>query len=236
MKKLLVLITFSLLTVNTFAQTIDAEPDYSQIKFKKKVKSYKKSTPKIQGLKVNKAFISEIVELLGEDFYSAEKRNEIVERIWLSFTDPKKFDMVFKDYAIRTMPNWNKKNFRGEIVLEPNPYLSDWTTADTELDYFKTAMHRILMYEGLMGYGEDAKKTRLSLKRVKYISKYKLPQPSSRDYTNSYLNKLSSAVNPKGLSVLITEGSNFEFLVCQADKKDKLISLFNKMRWSFVAP
>lgn len=236
MKKLLVLVIFSLLTVNTFAQTIDAEPDYSQIKFKKKVKSYKKSTPKIQGLNVNKAFISEIVELLGEDFYTAEKRDEIVERIWLSFTDPKKFDMVFKDYAIRTMPNWNKKNFRGEIVLEPNPYLSDWSTADTELDYFKTAMHRILMYEGLMGYGEDAKKTRLSLKRVKYISKYKLPQPSSRDYTNSYLNKLSSAVNPKGLSVLITEGSNFEFLVCQADKKDKLISLFNKMRWSFVAP
>lgn len=236
MKKLVVLFIFSFLTLSLSAQTIDAEPDYTKIKFKKKVKSYKKSTPKIQGLNVSKEYVSEIVELLGEDFYTAEKRNEIVERIWLSFTDPKKFDMVFKDYAIRTMPNWNKKNFRGEIVLEPNPYLSDWSTADTELDYFKTAMHRILMYEGLMGYGEDAKNTRLSLKRVKYISKYTLPQPTSRDYTNSYLNKLSSAVSPKGLSVLVTEGSNFEFLVCQANKKEKLVSLFNKMRWSFVAP
>lgn len=236
MKKLIILFTLSLISVFSFSQEEEIQPDYTKIKFRKKVKKYKKSTPKIEGSNLNKEYISEIVELLGKDFYIKEDRDEIVERIWLSFTDPKKFDMVYKDYAIRTLPNWNKKNFRGEIVLEPNPYLSDWSLADTELDYFKVAFHRILMYHGLMGYGEDAKTTRLSLKKVKYISKYRLPQPTSRDYTNSYLQKLSSAVNPKGLSVLITEGSNFEFMVCQADKKEKLVDLFKKMRWSFVSP
>ncbi len=211
------------------------EPDYTQIKFKQKTKEYKKSTPNIEAFPLDKEMISDIVKLLGKSFYTKQERDEIVERIWLSFTDPKKFDMVFRDYAIRTLPNWNKKNFRGEIVLEPNPYLSDWTLADNEIEYFRTSLHRILMYEGLLGYGEDAKSTKKSLKKVKYISKYSLPNPSSRDYTNSYLQKLSSAVSSKGLSVLISEGA-YEFMVCEKDKKDELISLFSKMNWDFVTP
>ena len=171
------------------------QPDYTQIKFKKKVKEYKKDAPKIEGLEVDKELVADIVKLLGKPFYTKEERDEIVERIWLSFTDPEKFDMVFRDYAIRTLPNWNKKNFRGEIVLEPNPYLSDWTTADDELAYFKSSMHRILMYHGLMGYGEDAKNTRKSLKKIKYISKYSFPNPTSRDYTNSCLLYTSDAAD-----------------------------------------
>ena len=211
------------------------QPDYTQIKFKKKVKEYKKDAPKIEGLEVDKELVADIVKLLGKPFYSKEERDEIVERIWLSFTDPEKFDMVFRDYAIRTLPNWNKKNFRGEIVLEPNPYLSDWTTADDELEYFKSSMHRILMYHGLMGYGEDAKNTRKSLKKIKYIAKYTFPSPTSRDYTNSYLDKMAYAVDKKGLSVLITSG-NYEFMVCETDKREELIDLFNKMNWEFVKP
>ena len=128
MKKLVILFTlsfFSIVFVNAQEQ-----PDYTQIKFRQKVKEYKKSTPKLEGLEVDKELISNIVRLLGSSYYNEKERNEIVERIWLSFTDPKKFDMVFRDYAIRTLPNWNKKNFRGEIVLEPNPYLSDWTQSD----------------------------------------------------------------------------------------------------------
>lgn len=233
MKKILLLCVLFILSFTVV--NAQEQPDYTQIKFKQKVKEYKKSTPKVDGLGVDKELIAEIVKLLGKSFYSKEERDEIVERIWLSFTDPKKFDMVFKDYAIRTLPNWNKKNFRGEIVLEPNPYLSDWTTADNELVYFKSAMHRILMYHGLMGYGEDAKNTKKSLKKIKYIEKYSFPNPTSRDYTNSYLDKMAYAVDKEGLSVLITHG-NYEFMVCEKDKKDELVSLFNKMNWEFVKP
>ena len=229
---LLFFMVFVLSVANIGAQE---QPDYTQIKFKQKTKEYKKTTPKIEGLEVDKELIADIVKLLGKSFYSKEERDEIVERIWLSFTDPEKFDMVFKDYAIRTLPNWNKKNFKGEIVLEPNPYLSDWTNAENELEYFKSAMHRILMYHGLMGYGEDAKNTKKSLQKIKYITKYSFPNPTSRDYTNSYLDKMAYAVKNKGLSVLITNG-NYEFMICENDKKDELVSLFNKMNWQFVKP
>lgn len=233
MKKLVILFTLSFFSI-VFVSAQE-QPDYTQIKFRQKVKEYKKSTPKLEGLEIDKELISNIVRLLGSSFYNEKERNEIVERIWLSFTDPKKFDMVFRDYAIRTLPDWNKKNFRGEIVLEPNPYLSDWTRSDNELIYFKSAMHRILMYQGLMGYGEDAKATKKSLQKMKYIAKYTFPAPTSRDYTNSYLNKMAYAVNGKGLSVLITNG-NYEFMICEKEKKDELVRLLNKMNWEFVNP
>ena len=164
MKKTVLLFIFCLFSIALLSA--QEQPDYTQIKFRKKVKEYKKSTPKIEGLGIDKELISDIVKLLGKPFYNEQERDEMVERIWLSFTDPKKFDMVFRDYAIRTLPNWNKKNFKGEIVLEPNPYLSDWTKSYDELTYFKSAMHRILMYHGLMGYGEDAKNTKKSLKKI----------------------------------------------------------------------
>ncbi|MDJ0646710.1 MAG: hypothetical protein QNJ57_12075 [Flavobacteriaceae bacterium] len=233
MKKLLLL--FILYLFSFAIVSAQEQPDYTQIKFRQKVKEYKKSAPKIDGLGIDKELIGDIVKLLGKSFYNEQERDEIVERIWLSFTDPKKFDMVFRDYAIRTLPDWNKKNFRGEIVLEPNPYLSDWTKSYDELTYFKSAMHRILMYHGLMGYGEDAKNTKKSLQKIKYISKYQFPNPTSSDYTNSYLNKMAYAVNKKGLSVLISNG-NYEFLICEKDKKDQLVSLFSKMNWEFVKP
>ena len=86
-----------------------------------------------------------------------------------------------------------------------------------------------------MGYGEDAKNTRKSLKKIKYIAKYTFPSPTSRDYTNSYLDKMAYAVDKKGLSVLITSG-NYEFMVCETDKREELIDLFNKMNWEFVKP
>lgn len=233
MKKLIISTTFLFISVFlVFSQ--EKQPDYTVIKFKKKIQEYKKSTPKLEGSNISKEYISEIVDDLGKAFYSKSEREEIVEKIWLAFIDPKKFDMVHRDYAIRSLPNWDKKNFRGEIVLEPNIYLKDWTEADTELDYFKIAMHRILMLEGLMGYGEDAKNTRKSLKKVRYISKYTLPQPTRNDWTNSYLEKLSSAVSNKGLSVMITHG-DYEFLVCKNDQKEKLVNLFKKMKWDFVS-
>ncbi|NNC70409.1 MAG: hypothetical protein HKN90_06270 [Flavobacteriaceae bacterium] len=233
MKKILIFCMLSFLSFEVI--NAQEQPDYTQIKFKKKVKEYKKSTPKIERSQVDKELIFEIVNLLGKSFYTKNERDEIVERIWLSFTDPEKFDMVYRDYAIRTLPNWNKKNFKGEIVLEPNPYLSDWTQSDNELDYFKSAMHRILMYHGLMGYGEDAKNTMKSLKKMKYISKYTFPNPTSRDYTNSYLDKMAFAVKKKGLSVLITNGA-YEFMICEKVKKDQLIELFYRMNWEFVKP
>lgn len=233
MKKTLLILFLCVTSLYGFSQ--EEQPDYTIIKFKKKLPDYKKSTPKLEGLDISKEYISEIVDLLGKDHYSASEREEIVEKVWLAFIDPKKFDMIHRDYAIRSLPNWNKKNFRGEIVLEPNIYLKDWSVADDEIDYFKIALHRILMKEGLMGYGEEAKDTRKSLQKVKYIAKYKLPQPSGNDWTNSYLQKLSSAISSKKLSVLITSGGH-EFVICDNTKKEELVTLLKKLRWDLVAP
>jgi len=210
-------------------------PDYTSIKFRSYLKEYKKEKPSIEELNIDKEMVSNIVRLLGKSFYSLEERKEITEKVWLAFTNPKKFDFVHKDYAIRSLPNWSKPNFQGKIVLEPNPYLKDWTKADTSLDYFKIAIHRILTHEGLMGYGEDAQNTRKSAKKLKYAKGFQFRPVYTRDWTNSYLQTLVPQAGVKGTTLLVTEG-NYQFMIVEAKKQQELLQLFKKMKWSFITP
>ena len=210
-------------------------PDYTTIKFRSYLKEYKKKNPSFEGLKIDKEMVSDIVRLLGKSFYSIEEREEITEKIWLAFTNPKKFDFVHKDYAIRSLPNWSKPNFQGKIVLEPNPYLKDWTKADTSLDYFKIAMHRILTHEGLMGYGEDAQNTRKSAKKLKYAKKFQFRPVYTKDWTNSYLQSLVPQAATKGNILMVTDG-NYEFMIVESKKQEELLELFKRMKWRFIIP
>ena len=114
-----------------------SQPDYAKITFRSNLPQYKKEKPDLQDVNFNKDQIKNIITLLGNSFYSENEIEDITEKVWLSFIDPEKFDYVFKDLAIRTIPNWNKKNVRGLIVVEPNPFLAEWTLADGEYLIFK---------------------------------------------------------------------------------------------------
>ncbi len=233
-KTYIILLLVFTTTFSAYSQE-EKTPDYTIVKFRSYLKEYKKDKPSLEELKVDKELISDIVRLLGKAFYTIEERAEITEKIWLACTDPKKFDFVHKDYAIRSLPNWSKPNFQGKIVLEPNPYLKDWTKADTSLDYIKIALHRILMYEGLMGYGEDAKSTKESVKKLKYAEKFTLRPVYSKDWTNSYLQTLVPQAAEKKQVLMVTSG-NYQFMIVEASKKEELLKLFKKMKWQFIIP
>jgi len=235
MKKIYFFLLLTLLSSFCLYAQEEITPDYTTVKFKSYIKEYKKKKPSLEGLKVDKEMVSDIVRLLGKSFYTLEERQEITEKAWLAITDPKKFDFVHKDYAIRSLPNWSKPNFQGKIVLEPNPYLKDWTKADTSLDYIKIALHRVLAHEGLMGYGEDAKTTKKSARKLKYAKKFIFRPVYTKDWTNSYLQTLVPQAAKKGNIVMVTDG-NYQFMIVEASKKEELLKLFKRMKWRFTIP
>ena len=231
MKRILLL----LIAVMAFSYSSYAQPDYSIITFKSKIHYYKKTKPSFKEIEFKKEDIQRIVTILGEDFYSTEEIDELTEKIWLSFIDPEKFDYVFKDLAIRTLPNWNKVNAVGTIILEPNPFVSYWTEADGELQYFQKALYLILVQHNIMAYSEDAKSTRASLQKLLYTKELPLRGVWSSDWTNSYLQYTQKLIENKNLSILIAKG-NYQYLVCKTNDVGELTALFKKMSWSFVAP
>lgn len=235
MKKIYFFLLITCISIAGLSAQQEKTPDYTSIKFRSYLKEYKKEKPSIEELNIDKEMVADIVRLLGKSFYSLDERKEITEKIWLAFTDPKKFDFVHKDYAIRSLPNWSKPNFQGKIVLEPNPYLKDWTKADTSLDYFKIAIHRILTHEGLMGYGEDAQNTRKSAKKLRYAKGFQFRPAYTKDWTNSYLQTLVPQAGAKGTILMVTEG-NYQFMIVDAKKQEELLELFKRMKWSFVIP
>ncbi|MDY7395063.1 hypothetical protein UMM65_07405 [Aureibaculum sp. 2210JD6-5] len=231
MKKILLLgIAVIAFNFNSWSQ-----PDYAEIRFYSTIKEYKKTKPNIEteGFNIQKEDISTIISLLGSSFYNDEEINDITEKIWLALIDPKKFDYVFKDIAVQSIPNWNKKNFKGEIVIEPNPFLAKWTNAQNDLVYFKEALGQLLTFYKLMGYSEEAKGVKKALANMLHTEKYKFRPIRSDDWTSYYLNSANAVINPKGL---IAMQSNFDFFVCKKEKKDSLVALFEKMDWHFSIP
>ncbi len=212
------------------------DPDYTKLVFKSKIREYKKKKPNLEAIDINKNQIKNIVSLLGHSYYTKDEISDITERIWLSFIDPKKFDYVFKDLAIRTIPNWNKKNYKGQVVVEPNPFLAEWTLADGELPYIHRAINLILTHYKLMGYSEDAKQTKTHLRKLLHTKKFNFRPVSSSDWTNSYLQAANKVMKSKGLISCIDANGQYEYFVCEVDKKEELLKLFEKMGWEFTTP
>jgi len=136
-----------LFSLATFSQT-----DYSKITFSSKIYKYKDSKPKTKELGVDKEIVTNIIDILGGSLYSKKEKKEIVDKTWLAYTDPKTFDFVFKDFAIKTNKSWGQVNTNGEMILEPNPYLTEWTINDSEFPYFQIALNKILDYYDLISY------------------------------------------------------------------------------------
>mgnify|MGYP000200433305 CR=1 FL=1 len=45
--------------------------------------------------------MSNIVDNLGDSLYTEKQRKDIVDKAWLAFSNPKLFDFVFKDFAVK---------------------------------------------------------------------------------------------------------------------------------------
>lgn len=229
-KKTLFTLLFLALSATTFAQT-----DYSKVTFRSSMYKYKESTPKTKELGVDKKMVSEIIELLSDTMYTKKQKTDLINKAWLAFTNPKTFDFVYKDFAVKTNKNWSRVNAKGEMVLEPNPYLTEWTVNDDEYAYFQLVLNRFLSHYNLIGHGDDAVAVKSTLQELLVTKNLDLKEPGEDDWAYSYLENANAELAKKGLVALVTKGQ-YDIIVCKLNHKEKLTNLFKKMEWELVAP
>tara|TARA_R110002073_G_scaffold139232_2_gene289323 strand:+ start:97524 stop:98219 length:696 start_codon:yes stop_codon:yes gene_type:complete len=229
-KKLLLYLAFFALSFATFGQT-----DYSKITFSSKIYKYKNDSPRTQELGVSKELVTNIIDLLSDSLYNKKEKTEIINKAWLAFTQPKMFDFVYKDFAIKTNKSWGQTNSKGEMVLEPNPYLTEWTINDSEFPYFQIALNQILNHYSLLSYADDVSSVKSSFNELLVTKDIKLEEPDDDDWAYSYLESVNIELAKKGLVALVTKGY-YDIIVCKIDKKEELTKLFEKIKWELVAP
>jgi len=218
------------MSIAMFGQT-----DYSKITFSSKIYKYKNGKPKTESLGINKELITDIIELLADTLYSKKDKTEIINKTWLAYTDPKTFDFVYKDFAIKTNKSWGQINASGEMILEPNPYLTEWTINDSEFPYYQIALNKILDYYNLISYADDVSAVKPSFKELLITEKLNFKEPHEDDWAYSYLKKTNDELAKKGLVALVTKGY-YDIIVIKLKNKDKLTSLFKKLKWDLVTP
>lgn len=228
--KLLPILTFLILQFVAFGQI-----DYSDIRFKSYIYEYKDVEPRTSELGIEKYILEDIIGLLGENIYTKSEQEEIIEKAWLAIANPKVFDFVYKDFAISSNKTWDTKNQKGEIVLEPNPYLTDWTVSDDEYPYFHLALNKIFEYFELMTYGDDAESVASSFNELLITKEFVLSNPKDDDWAYSYLETVNLELEKKGLVALVTKGY-YNIVVCNIENKDKLTTLFEKFKWELIQP
>ena len=228
--KLLPILTFLIIQFVAFGQI-----DYSDIRFKSYIYEYKDVEPRTSELGIEKYILEDIVSLLGENIYTQLEQEEIIEKAWLAIENPKIFDFVYKDFAISSNKTWDTKNQKGEIVLEPNPYLTDWTVSDDEYPYFHLALNKIFEYFELMTYGDDAESVASSFNELLITKEFVLSNPKDDDWAYSYLETVNLELEKKGLVALVTKGY-YNIVVCNIENKDKLTNLFEKFKWELIQP
>jgi hypothetical protein len=209
--------------------------DYTKIKFKSKLRSYSKALPNTGKYDITRTSVEEIINLLTVDLYSEKEKRELTNRIWLALSNPKNFDFIYKDYSISTIKNWGKKIKFEDPNFEPNPYLAEWTKKEDDILYFQWALTNILTYEGLMSYGDEAKKVYATIHNLKRLKQFRFPEPASTDYSDTYLHRINEVIQKKGFIILMFE-NNFDYIACKTSVKDELIKKFRKFYWAFAAP
>lgn len=207
--------------------------DYSKVIFSSKIYEYKKDLPKTKELGVDKTLLSKIVNNLGDSLYTEKERKDIVDKVWLAFSNPKLFDFVHKDFAVKTINNWGQVNAKGELVLEPNPYLTEWTINSDEFPYFQLALAKILTHYDLITYGDDAEGVQASFTELMITKNIDFQNPKEDDWAYSYLETVNTELAPKGLVALVTKGY-YNIIVCKVDKKEEITNLFKKIEWDFI--
>ncbi len=229
-RKLLFTIT-SLLIITS----LTAQMDYSNVKFRSSVYEYKSEKPDTGRVGIDRELLGEIVDMLSESVYTKEEKEDIAEKAWLALTNPKMFDYVYKDFAINSNSNWGTRNAKGEIVLEPNPYLTDWTISEDEYPYFQLAFNKILDYFKLMSYGDDAESVASSFNELLLTKDMSFSDPKDDDWAYSYIETVNTELAKKGLVALVTKGY-YQIIVCKLEDKDRITDLFEKFKWELVKP
>ena len=229
--KLFLVLNFFVFNFITNAQTTD----YSKVVFSSKIYEYKKSEPRTHQLGIDKTLISNIIDLLGDSIYDGKEKKEIINKAWLAFTNPKIFDFVYKDFAVKSINNWSMINTKGELVLEPNPYLSEWTMNDDEFSYFQLVLGKILDHYSLLTYGDDADSVKSSFSELLITKNIIFQDPKDDDWAYSYLEKVNTKLEKKGLVALITKG-HYDIIVCKIDRQNILTKLFKRIGWDFIQP
>jgi len=229
--KLFLVLNFFVFNFIANAQTTD----YSKVVFSSKIYEYKKSEPRTHQLGIDKTLISNIIDLLGGSLYDGKQKKEIINKAWLAFTNPKIFDFVFKDFAVKSITNWSMINTKGELVLEPNPYLSEWTMNDDEFSYFQLVLGKILDHFSLLTYGDDADSVKSSFSELLITENIIFQDPKDDDWAYSYLEKVNTNLEKKGLVALITKG-HYDIIVCKIERQNVLTKLFKRIGWDFIQP
>ncbi|MDY7395062.1 hypothetical protein UMM65_07400 [Aureibaculum sp. 2210JD6-5] len=230
-RTLLSILTFTVFTYVAVAQATD----YSKVIFSSKIYEYKNDEPRTQELGIDKDLLSNIVDNLGDSLYTEKERKDIVDKAWLAFSNPKLFDFVYKDFAVKTINNWGQVNAKGELVLEPNPYLTEWTINSDEFPYFQLALSKILSHYDLITYGDDAEGVQSSFNELLITKNINFQDPKDDDWAYSYLETINKELAPKGLVALVTKGY-YNIIVCKVEKKEEITELFKKIEWDFIQP
>jgi len=231
MIKKLLPITFCIFTFHVGAQSTN----YDKVIFSSKIYEYKEDTPRTEELGVSRELLTEIIDLLGDSLYNTKEKTEIVNKAWLAFSNPKMFDFVYKDFAVNTIKNWGQLNEKGELVLEPNPYLTEWTISDKEYPYFQLALSKILDHFKLITYGDDAESVKASFDELLITKNIEFNDPSDDDWAYSYLENVNKDLSSKGLVALVTKG-HYNIIVCKIEKQEEITELFKKINWDFIQP
>ena len=85
-----------------------------------------------------------------------------------------------------------------------------------------------------MKYGEDGIDAKKSIGDLILLKGKKFPKSNSNEYTYSYLTRVSNLLKSKGLGLLIYN-NHYDFTVCKIEDRDRLIQLFAKLKWEFIA-
>jgi len=219
-----------------FSLSITAQQkNYSEIKFKSKLRNYTKTLPKTKALGIDKQLFVELSDLLTLDVYSENQKKDLANKLWLAVSDPKKFDFVYKDYSLNTIKNWGVKIKFEDPIFEPNPYLANWTNTQDEITYIQWVVTQILTYENLFAYSEKAKVAQKAIHELTLLENMRFYEAKNDEYAYDYLQRNNTLLVKKGL-VIIIYNNNFDYTVCKIADKEKVIELFNKLKMEFVVP
>lgn len=231
MKKAIVFSLIVLFGIQTFGQ----QKDYTQIKFKSKLRQYTKVMPKTKEFGLNKEMFDELTDLLTMEVYSEREKADLANKLWLAISNPQKFDYVYKDYSLNTIKNWGVKIKFEDPNFEPNPYLAKWTVTDDDFIYFHWAITQILSHENLMAYSEKAKVAQKAIHELAALKNLKFYQAKADEYAYDYLRRNNSLLKKRGLVILIYN-NHFDYIVCKIEDQDKVTSIFDQLHLQFVTP